>query len=328
MFSRAAPTVLFTAFCLAVASAYVSGTPSPMTRPGHLSEAQLTLLDSYYLEMKLALQVGDHARFEELAAAQSADLEQGKSGTFTADVLPAPYAQLRQALMDGVPSEVDAILQATPGLDLNMPQGRYGAVPLFWATGNSAHLPAMLDILLAAGAAPDFAASGGYTVLHAMASPFNYYHEDRSVAEALEKLPPSLVRRASTEGLTPLHLALSGGQSAQVVALLQRGADPNAPPPAGGPFPMQPGEPPLMMANGDLRMVAALLEAGADPAARDANGRRVIDALSQGAREAERALQDRISASAAEEYDRQYAADYARARDMVRDALAQATARP
>ena len=68
-------------------------------------------------------------------------------------------------------------------------------------------------------------------------------------------------------------------------------------------------------------MVQALLEAGADPRAKDSAGRSILTAVTEGATAADRDLQDRLSASAAEESDRAYAADYARARDMIRAAV-------
>ncbi|RLJ60413.1 ankyrin repeat protein [Litoreibacter meonggei] len=321
MFSRAAPVVLFTVFCLSVAGAYVTEGARPLTRPGSMSDAQLKALDTYYTEMKLALQVGDTARFEELIELQIQDMQNGSTSLVQPDMLPSPYGELRELLFDGSVTSTKALLARHPDLELNSPQGRYGAVPLIWAMGHVEFMPELVKLLLEHGADPNFQTSQGYTLLHAAASPFNYYGREQDMDEVLDMVPPELVSLPNRMGLTPLHLALINSQSAQVDGLLAHGADPNMPPPSHVPLDFLPGQPPLMIAGGNVGMVQALLGAGADPTATDLRGRRILDVVSEGAAASERDLQDRLSTSAAEESDRAYAADYARARDMIRAAV-------
>ena len=321
MFSRAAPVALFTVFCLIVVGAYVIDRAQSLTRPGAMSDAQLEALDRYYIEMKLALQVGDTARFEALTEQQTQDMQTGSESLVQPDLLPAPYGELRELLMGGSVAATKALLDRYPDLNLNSPQGRYGAVPLIWATGHVEFMPAMVRLLLKHSADPRFQTAQGYTVLHAAASPFNYYGREQDMGEVLNMLPPELISQPNRMGLTPLHLALINSQSAQVDGLLAHGADPNAPPPIHVPPDFLPGQPPLMIAGGNVGMVQDLLEAGADPTATDSGGRRVVDVVTEGAIAAKRDLQDRLSTSAAEESDRAYAADYARARDMIRAAV-------
>jgi len=320
MFSRAAPVVLFTVFCLSVVGAYVIEGTRPLSRSGTMSKAQLEALAQYYLEMKLALQVGDTARFEALIELQIQDMQTGSKSLVQLDLLPTPYGELREVLMGGSVAATKALLDRYPDLDLNSPQGRYGAVPLIWATGHVEFMPAMVRLLLEHGAAPRFQTAQGYTVLHAAASPFNYYGREQDMGVVLDMLPPELISQPNRMGLTPLHLALINSQSGQVDGLLAHGADPNASPPIHVPADFLPGQPPLMIAGGNVGMVQVLLESGADPTATDSVGRRVVDVVTEGAIAAERDLQDRLSTSAAEESDRAYAADYARARDMIRAA--------
>lgn len=322
MFSRAAPTVLFTAFCLAVAGTYVTGGGSDLTRPGQMSSSEIAAMDSYYAEMRLALQVGDEARFQELIEGQIAAMQAGEHPRLDdPDTLHAPYQMLREIAMEGSPEQLRDLLARYPGLNLNTPQGRYGAVPLIWATSNAAEMPEMLQTLIAAGADPRFSTSTGHTVLHAIGSPFHYYDDVDDPARAIDLLPPELVTQAKSSGETPLHLALANIAVDHAVALLERGADPNAPYPDGAARPDIAGQPPLMVAGSDPDVVEALLFAGADPTARDAQGRRIVDVVSAGVRAAEAELQERVNASAAEAYDREYVADHRRARDMIRAAL-------
>ena len=321
MFSRTAPVVLFTAFCLSVTGAYVTDGSRSLGPPGAMSEAQLQALDIYYTEMRLALQVGDTARFEELISHQIEDMQTGSASRVQPDLLPAPYGELRDLLFEGSVTSAKAFLAQHPNINLNKPQGRYGAVPLIWAMGHADFMPEMVKLLLEHGADPRFQTAQGYTLLHAAASPFNYYTRAQDVDEMLRMMPADLVTQANRMGLTPLHLALIGAQSAQVEGLLAHGADPNAPPPAHVEADYLPGQPPLMIAGGNARMVEVLLGAGADPTAVDQRGRAILDVVAEGALAAERDLQERVSASAAEESDREYAADYARARDMIRAAV-------
>lgn len=321
MFSRAAPVALFTAFCISVAAAYVTEGRKPLTRPGAMTDAQLAALDIYYEEMRRVLQVGDTAGFEGLISSQYMSMETGGAVKIKPDILPPPYEELRDLLSDGSVASVKALLDANPDLDLNSPQGRHGAVPLIWATGHPDFMPQMVAALLEQGADPRFQTAHGYTLLHAMASPFNYQSSTKDVQDTLALLPPDILAMTARNGLTALHLALINAQTPQATSLLAQGADPNAPTPVMGADETFPGQPPLMIAGGDFRVVQALLAAGADPLATDAKGRSVLDAVTEGARVAELDLQERLSASAAEESDRAYAADYARARDMIRAAV-------
>lgn len=321
MFSRVAPVALFTAFCLSVAGAYVTEGAQPLTRPGAMSDAQMDALGLYYSEMKLALQVGDTARFEELISLQIQDMQTGSASLVQPDVLPAPYQDLRDLLLEGSVASTKALLERHPDLNLNSPQGRYGAVPLIWATGHAEFMPDLVALLLEHGADPRFQTSLGYTVLHATASPFTYYVRDQDMDELLALLPPELVTQTERRGLTPLHLALINSHTVQATGLLGHGADPNAPTPINLSPDFLPGQPPLMIAAGNVSLVRALLEAGGDPTATDAEGRSILDMVTEGARLSELDLQDRLSASAAEESDRAYAADYAAARDMIRAAV-------
>ncbi|WP_298257325.1 ankyrin repeat domain-containing protein [uncultured Litoreibacter sp.] len=321
MLSRMVPVALFTAFSLSVAGAYMVEGRKSLSHPAAMSDAQMRALDLYYTEMKLALQVGDSQRFEELVSVQIEALQTGDIGDIQLDTLPAPYDELRDLLLTGSVTSARNFLLAHRDLDLNAPQGRNGAVPLIWATAHVDAVPSMVKLLLSQGANPRFRTARGYSVLHAAASPFNYYPKADDMERLLEMLPPELVTSPNRIGLTPLHLALINAQSSLAVGLLARGADPDTPPPSDVSLDNMPGLPPLMMAGGNVDLVQALLASGADPRATDLAGRRVIDVVTEGALAAERNLQDRLSASAAEESDRAYAADYARARDMIRAAL-------
>lgn len=320
MFSRAAPAVLFTAFCLAVAGSYVAGERNALSRPGQMSDAEFAVMDAYYNEMRLALQVGDDVRFDALLQAQIAQPNATRP-QFTPDTLPAPYQALRRALMDEDVAAFTAWRARHPGLDLNAPQGRYAAVPLIWATSNFAHMPALLQALIEAGADPLYATPRGRTVMHAIASPFHHYETDAQIDRALDLLPPQLLTQADRDGVTPLHASLGAGHPALALALLSRDADPNAPYPALARQPGLAGLPPLLLAGGDPQVIEALLFAGADPQARDPSGRRIIDVVWDALSVAEADLQERVNASAAEEYDREYVAGYRRAHAMIRAAL-------
>ena len=321
MFSRMAPTVLFTAFCVAVAGSYVTGERASLDRPGTPDAGFIEAMTAFSNEMALALQVGDHDRFRALLEAQvNAAGGVGEAVSFKRDVLPAPYAELRQILMEGQVAGLNTFLTAHPDLDLNAPQGRYGSVPLFWATANYRNARALMTALIEHGADPTFTTAKGYSLLHAMASPFAYALDRGDVDSVIAALPDRMLKARTSLGATAFHLALANGQSDLAIALLDKGADPNEPAPSRLPPALSPAEPPLIMAGPSVRLVEALLFAGADPLAKAADGTPILDAVTENAAFAEAALQDRVSASEAEEYDRQNAADYAKVRDMIRAA--------
>lgn len=321
MFSRMAPTVLFTAFCVAATGSYISKGVTPLTRPGTLDAGYIAALNAFSDEIALALQVGDHARFHALLEAQvsSAD-ELSTSLGFEPDMLPAPYNKLRKILMRGTLQELREHLRATPQIALNKPLGRYGSVPIFWATAHNRHAKGMMDELIAAGADPAFTTAHGYTLAHAISSPFSYGMED-DLDAILDMLPETTLRARTDQNATPFHLALANSQGTLALALLEREAgDPNEHAPADLSIELQPGEPPLILAGSNVSLVEALLFAGADPLATDAQGGTIVDHVAAAAAEAELFLQERLKTSEGEAFDRRYAADYRKVRDMIRAA--------
>ncbi|MEP4199133.1 MAG: ankyrin repeat domain-containing protein, partial [Aliishimia sp.] len=224
MYSRVTPVVLFTIFCLSVTGAYLNEGRQSLKHPAAMSEAKMQALDLYYTEMKLALQVGDNSRFEELITRQVLDMVTDDVDSFEVDVLPQPYQELRDLMLKGSVASAQAFLMAHPNLDLNAPQGRYGAMPIIWATGHMDAVPSMVKLLLAHGADPKVRSERGYNVLHAAASPFNYFAGASDAENMLKLLPAELVAGTTQMGLTPLHLALLNGQPELAISLLAHGA--------------------------------------------------------------------------------------------------------
>lgn len=321
MFSRMAPTVLFTAFCVAVAGSYVANEQQSLAHPAAPDPGYIEAVTAFSSEMALALQVGDRARFNELLQSQVSAIDDPHAvARFDPDVLPAPYDELRRILMHEELADLDAFLAAHPGIDLNTPLGRYQSVPLFWVTSHYFAAPEMIQTLLAAGANPGFTTENGYTFLHAASTPFANLFERQGVEAILAKVPPELIDMRTKDGVSVFLMALANAQDSMALALLERGGNPNERTPASVPEELFPGEPPLILAGANVKLVEALLFAGADPLAPDASGTPIVERVSRAASEAEAIAQERVSASEAEEWDRKYAADFARVRDMIRAA--------
>ena len=288
-----------------------------------MTQDQLDQAEVFYQEMRLASQMGDQAAFEALIDAQVLAVTSNSAPSFEPDTLAEPYDQLRGLLMDGTLSEVDAFLRNHRDLSLNTAQGRYGGVPLIWATARSNNLAEVIELLIAGGARTNWSGHTGFGALHALGAPFNWVSERPDLARAVDLLVQhgAEVEQLSSDGLSPLHVAILGGQAPLVAVLLSHGADANRTSPVkAGPYALG-GQPPLMMAGGNVDMVKSLLDAGADPSAEDREGRSVLETAKEGSKLADQELQDRLAASEAEHFDRQYAADYAMVVQLLIDAL-------
>ncbi|MEZ5288361.1 MAG: ankyrin repeat domain-containing protein [Vicinamibacterales bacterium] len=135
----------------------------------------------------------------------------------TVAAAPANAGPLTDAVRRRALDEVKALL--ADQVDVNQREGD-GATALHWAV--SVDDPAIVDLLLAAGARPDLANDLGVTPLHlaaANASPV-------IAAHLIER--GAAVDAATPAGVTPLMEAARVGQVEIVKALLARGASPSA----------------------------------------------------------------------------------------------------
>ncbi len=162
------------------------------------------------------------------------------------------------------PEEVRECLQA--GADPNGPPGLHPLPPLFAAAGATPH-PAVISMLVAAGADVSARAWGGLTPLHEAAG----RGAVAAVANALVAagVDPNAQDR---DGVAPLHLAARNGNQDVVTALVEAGAVVDV----RGPV----GDTPLHMSwsgvslpsSGRVAVARELLRLGADPVAQNDSG--------------------------------------------------------
>ena len=124
------------------------------------------------------------------------------------------------------PQDVRDCLQA--GADPNGPPGLHPLPPHVIAAGETPH-PAVISILVAAGADVDARAWGGLTPLHEAAAETTHAGVVTALAEA--GVDPNA---RDGDGVAPLHLAAVHNRNLEVVtALVAAGADPNIRGPSG-----------------------------------------------------------------------------------------------
>ena len=123
------------------------------------------------------------------------------------------------------PEDVGECLQA--GADPNGPPGLYPLPPLFVAAGSTSH-PAVISLLVAAGANVHARRWGGITPLHEAAGRNTHAGVVTALVEA--GVDPNTQDR---DGVAPLHLAAGHGSQAVVTALVAAGADLNVRGPSG-----------------------------------------------------------------------------------------------
>ena len=123
------------------------------------------------------------------------------------------------------PEEVRECLQV--GADPNGPPGLHPLPPLFIAAGVTPH-PAVISLLVAAGADVDARKWGGLTPLHEATGRDTHAAVVTALVEA--GVNPNAQDR---DGIAPLHLAARNGNLDIVTALVEAGADPDVRGPSG-----------------------------------------------------------------------------------------------
>lgn len=192
-----------------------------------------------------------------------------------------PYGTLKEAIEEGDKIGLRRVLM-NRAPDLNVRLGNLGMSPLLDAMHAEGRSVEMVALLLDHGADPNFATEDGYTALHALCDYTYRYEYDPHVDAELAKL---LVARGgkleARDGykLTPLLRAINCGVVAEVAALLEAGADPNAVSPSDSLPECNAGRTALMAAASDPEVVELLLEHGADITATDAIGHDVFEVI-------------------------------------------------
>lgn len=132
----------------------------------------------------------------------------------------SPEERLLAAAKQGSVTEVMRALAAGAAVDSRDPATRETALMKAAAGLRPGHAD-VLQVLLAAGAVPDYTDAGGNAALHAAAASGSAAHV-LALVEA-----GAAVDRMNAERATPLMLAFQQGRDEAVLALLSHGADPS-----------------------------------------------------------------------------------------------------
>ena len=216
--------------------------------------------------LEKAVLAGDQNQVEALFARQEAlTREIMGDELFEPDQLKPEYEALRKAIDAGsLPSIKRALAN---NLDLNEPQGKYNAVPLFWALMAEGRSPDVVRLLLDHGANAAHATDEGYTPRHYIPAT-NFLDESVKAPFEIAKLLVEAgadIEATQHWGWTSLMRAVSEGTALELQALLMAGANPNVTFPAHTLPEFQRGQTALMVAGHDTVKVRLLLDHGADP---------------------------------------------------------------
>ena len=227
-----------------------------------------------FSQMEAALEVGDEDAFAALSQKQFEEMAAiAPPGAFEPDDIPASHALLFEAIEVGDLDAIDHIL-ATSKVDLNAPQGRYGATALSKALHAEGRSARVIGCLLAAGADATQASEEGYTPLHLVADyTFRSFDAEGTaeIVRALVEAGRDLEARQHW-GWTPLMRAICEGDAVEASALLAAGADPNTRNEGPRSGYCQARDTALLAALAEPEKVSLLLRHGADPSLVDAEG--------------------------------------------------------
>lgn len=259
--------------------------------------AELDALIAKHTSIQTAQAAGDQTAVDEILAAMQPEHDYYEG-------YPEAAKALHEAINEGDLAEIRKLLPLVP---LNEGYGEYGMPPIYWAMHAQSHRLEIVQMLLDAGAAADFATNEGSTPLHWIAD--SSYCEDQvqhQIAALLVARGGQIAAENQSYGWTPLHAAVMQGSPDEVAALLAQGASPNQPY-AGHSMPeFSRGCLPLMIAATKAETLALLLAHGADPFATAKDGISVVEHLRLEAQRHEAELAAAVAAGEDREWDHRY----------------------